>query len=104
MPALLWQTSIHEGLFRLDGLIGTIGQDGEAGPLPEWFAILWLVVLVALAMIDGAGPPISRGRRLSLLGTIVLFGLVGRSASTSPGAPSARPPSTASTAATTRPR
>lgn len=77
IPALLWQTATHEGLFQLGGLVGTIGQDGGAGPLPEWFALLWLAVLVALTVCSPAGPPIGRGRRLSLLGTIILFGLAG---------------------------
>jgi hypothetical protein len=77
VPALLWQTLTHEGLFRLDGLVGTIGQDGGAGPLPEWFAIVWLVVLIGLAAISGEGKATGRGRRLSMVGTVLLFGLAG---------------------------
>ena len=46
IPALLWRTAVNGHLLRLDGVVGTIG----GAPLPEWCALLWLAVLVALAV------------------------------------------------------
>jgi fumarate reductase subunit D len=54
VPELLWRTAVNGRLLRLDGVVGTVG----GAPLPEWFALLWLAVLVALAIAsrDGRNP------------------------------------------------
>jgi uncharacterized membrane protein len=52
VPVLLWQTAVNGQLFNLNGVIGTLGS----APLPEWFALLWLAVLAALAIGSREGP------------------------------------------------
>jgi hypothetical protein len=51
VPALLWRTAVNGRLLKLDGVVGTIG----GAPLPEWFALLWLAVLVVLAIASREG-------------------------------------------------
>ena len=76
LPALLWNTLTGQQLLHLGGLVGTIGQDGGAGPLPEWVAVAWLLALAVLVAgtHEGAAP---RGRmRAALAGTGALYMLV----------------------------
>ena len=76
IPVLLWQTAVHDALFRLDGIVGSVGQDGVAGPLPEWFGVVWLVAFGALAVAGGEGAPPARAIRAWCGATIVGMCLV----------------------------
>jgi hypothetical protein len=76
VPSLLWQTAIKGDLFNINGLVGTVGQDGRSGPLPEWFGLLWVGVFALLAIASADGPnPTARLRGL-LAGTFVVYALV----------------------------
>ena len=76
VPALLWTSGIRGHLLHLGGVITTIGQDGGAGPLPEWLALGWLAVLAVLAIGTHEGPNPSRGLRISLALTGIVYVLV----------------------------
>jgi uncharacterized membrane protein len=69
LPSLLWNTATGPGLFKLNQLVGQVGQMG----LPEWFAIIWLVFFVTLACgsLDGGELP-ARARRW-IGGTLVVY-------------------------------
>jgi len=56
-------------------LITAIGQDGGAGPLPEWVALVWLGVLALLAAGTHEGASPGRWLRASVAATGVLYGL-----------------------------
>ena len=76
IPSILWETAIKGDLFNLNGLVGTIGQDGRSGPLPEWFALIWLAVFAALTIASGEGPGLTRRLRGLLAGSFVVYMLV----------------------------
>jgi uncharacterized membrane protein len=69
IPSILWQTAIHGELFRLDEVVGQIGEMG----LPEWFGIVWLVLFLVLACgsIDGAA--VSRRVRAWIGGSLIVY-------------------------------
>jgi hypothetical protein len=77
VPALLWNSATSGQLLHFGGLVGTIGEDGRgSGPLPEWFAAIWLGLFVALALATHEGPGPSRRLRAAMAGSGLLFGLV----------------------------
>lgn len=76
VPALLWNTAVNGHLFRLGGVVGTLGSNPLTGSLPEWFALLWLAVFVALAVGSSEGLPPRRRLRSWLAGTVVAYFLL----------------------------
>lgn len=68
LPAVLWTTAIHGHLFMLWEVVGTLGEVG----LPEWFAIIWIVLFVILA-IGSEGPGVSRSARGWIGGTLAIY-------------------------------
>jgi hypothetical protein len=75
VPALLWNTATAGQLFRLGGMTTAIGQDGGAGPLPEWVAFGWLALVAVLAVGTHEGARVRRSLRAWVAGSGVLFGL-----------------------------
>jgi uncharacterized membrane protein len=73
VPALLWRTAIGGHLFRLDGVVGTVGPDPRSGSLPEWFALVWLASFAVLAIGSSEGPGPPRRLRALLAGTLVVY-------------------------------
>lgn len=67
LPALLWQTAINGNLFKLNGVVGTVGEMG----LPEWFAIIWLALFLILAAGSSEGSAVA-GRMRAWLGSTLL--------------------------------
>lgn len=76
IPSILWETAIKGDLLNLNGLVGTVGQDGRSGPLPEWFALAWLAVFAVLVIAGGEGPGLPRRLRGLLAGSFVVYVLV----------------------------
>jgi uncharacterized membrane protein len=76
VPALLWQTAVNGHLFRLDGVVGTLGPNPLTGSLPEWFALLWLALFVVLAVGSSEGVAPRWRLRLWLAGTVVAYVLL----------------------------
>ena len=68
VPTILWTTALHGHLFMLWEVVGTLGEVG----LPEWFAIIWLVLFVALA-IGSEGPVLGRSTRWWVAGVLVAY-------------------------------
>lgn len=68
LPVILWTTAIHGHLFMLWEVVGTLGEAG----LPEWFAIVWLVLFATLA-IGSEGPGIGRGARVWLAAMLAVY-------------------------------
>jgi uncharacterized membrane protein len=68
LPVILWHSAIHGHLFMLWEVVGTLGEAG----LPEWFAIVWLVLFVALA-IGSEGPGVGRASRGWLAAMLAVY-------------------------------
>jgi uncharacterized membrane protein len=69
LPALLWHTAIHGHLFKINEIVAQIGEVG----LPEWFAIVWLVLFVLLACGSIEGGELARAARGWIGGTLVVY-------------------------------
>ncbi|HEX2703866.1 MAG TPA: DUF2142 domain-containing protein [Solirubrobacteraceae bacterium] len=69
IPALFWNTATAGALFKLNEVAGTVGEWG----LPEWFGIAWLVLFLVLACANTEGPPLGRGIRGWVGGTLVTY-------------------------------
>ncbi len=68
LPAILWTTAVHGHLFMIWEVVGTLGEAG----LPEWFAIVWLVLFVALA-VGSEGPGVGRAARGWIAGMLTVY-------------------------------
>jgi len=68
LPVILWTTAVHGHLFMLWEVVGTLGEVG----LPEWFAIVWLALFVALA-IGSEGPGVGRAARGWIAGMLAVY-------------------------------
>lgn len=69
LPTLLWHTAIHGDLFKLAQIVAQIGETH----LPEWFAIVWLVLFVLLACGSVEGGELARAARAWIGGTLVVY-------------------------------
>ena len=69
IPGLLWKTASHGHLFKLNELVGQIGEKG----LPEWFAIVWLILFLVLACGSIDGPGVGRAVRGWIAGTLIVY-------------------------------
>lgn len=68
LPEIVWTSAAHGHLFMLWEVVGTLGEAG----LPEWFAIIWIVAFVALA-IGSEGPGVGRAARWWIAGVLVIY-------------------------------
>ena len=68
LAPLLWTTALHGHLFMLWEVVGTLGEAG----LPEWFAIVWIVLFVALA-VGSEAPAGGRATRAWIAGTLAVY-------------------------------
>ena len=68
LPVILWSSAVHGHLFMLWEVVGTLGEVG----LPEWFAIVWIVLFVVLA-IGSEGPGIGRAARWWVAGVLAAY-------------------------------
>jgi uncharacterized membrane protein len=71
LPGLLWNSALHSGLFKLNQVVAQVGQMG----LPEWVAIVWLVLFVLLACGSTEGSTPTGRVRAWIAVTLVAFWL-----------------------------
>jgi uncharacterized membrane protein len=68
LPVILWNTAVPGHLLMLWEVVGTLGEAG----LPEWFAIVWLVLFVVLA-IGSEDHGVTRAARWWIAGALAVY-------------------------------